>query len=120
MVRFEGNHLEAVIDLEKTESINTISTAFLQVSNHIVFFPKSVSYFYSSDNKTYTKLGAVKNDLPLSKTSKINDIKYFNLDFDKVNARFIKVVGENMNEAPYWHHAAGLPTWIFADEVIIN
>ena len=117
---FEGNHLEAVIDLEKQEAINTISSAFLQVSNHIVFFPKTVSYFYSNDNKVFTKLGKVKNDEPLSKTSKINDIKYFNLDLAKVEARYIKIVGENMNEAPYWHHAAGLPTWIFVDEVIIN
>ena len=26
----------------------------------------------------------------------------------------------NLKKAPYWHHAAGLPSWIFADEIIIN
>ncbi len=117
---FEGNHLEAVIDLETIQSVSSITTAFLQVSNHIVFFPKSVSYYYSNDNKTYVKLGQVMNNEPLTKTSKINDIKYFLLVFPEVEGRYIKIVGENMNEPPYWHHAAGLPSWVFADEVIID
>lgn len=117
---FEGNHLEAIIDLDTATTVSSVSTAFLQVSNHIVFFPKSVSYYFSNDNKNFVKLGTLKNDEPLSKTSKVNDIKYFTLEFSKVNARYIKIVAENMNEAPYWHHAAGLPSWIFADEVLIN
>ncbi|MCF8272419.1 MAG: DUF4838 domain-containing protein [Flavobacteriaceae bacterium] len=117
---FEGNHLEAVIDLETKLEVSSISTAFLQVTNHVVFFPKSVTYYYSNEGKNFTKLGTIKNDLPLTKTSKINDIKYFNLNFSKVKARYIKVVGENMSEPPYWHHAAGTPAWIFADEVIVN
>jgi hypothetical protein len=117
---FEGNHLEAIIDLDTATPVSSISTAFLQVSNHIVFFPKNVSYYYSNDNKNFVKLGTIKNDAPLTKSSKINDIKYFNLEFSKVKARYIKIVAENMNEAPYWHHAAGLPSWVFADEVLIN
>lgn len=117
---FEGNHLEAVVNLDAVTEISSVSTAFLQVSNHIVFFPKSVSYYYSNDNKHFVKLGSVNNDAPLTKTSKINDIKYFNLEFSKVKAQYIKIVAVNMKEAPYWHHAAGLPSWIFADEVLIN
>jgi hypothetical protein len=117
---FEGNDMEAVIDLESTTTINNISTAFLQVSNHVVFFPNSVSYYYSNDNRSYKKLGTVINDEPLVKNSKINDIKYFDLDFSEVNARYIKILGNSMKEPPYWHHAAGTPSWVFADEVIIN
>ena len=117
---FEGNHLEAVIDLEKRQQISSISTAFLQVTNHVVFYPKSVSFFTSSDGEIYTKIGTVGNDEPLSKTSKINAIKYFELTFPKVNAKFVKIKADNMNNAPYWHHSAGLPSWIFVDEIIID
>ena len=112
--------MEAVIDLETSTSVSSISTAFLQVTNHVVFFPNSVSYYYSTDNKNFKKLGTVLNDEPLLKTSKINDIKYFNLDFSEVKARYIKIKGSSMKEPPYWHHAAGNPSWIFADEVLIN
>ncbi|WP_117880547.1 DUF4838 domain-containing protein [Aureibaculum luteum] len=117
---FEGNHLEAVIDLDSIQTISSISTAFLQVTNHVVFYPLNVSYYYSNDNKTFKKLGVLVNDEPLSKTSKINDIKYFEFTFPKVAARYIKIKAENMNTAPYWHHAAGLPSWIFADEIIVE
>ena len=117
---FEGNSMEVIIDLENKETINSISTAFLQVSNHVVFFPLNVRYYISNDNKNFKSLGVIKNDKPLVKKSKINDIKYFNLKFSAVKARYIKVKAENMNTPPYWHHAAGQPSWIFADEIIIN
>ncbi|MDY7394317.1 DUF4838 domain-containing protein [Aureibaculum sp. 2210JD6-5] len=117
---FEGNHLEAVIDLEKPQQISSISTAFLQVTNHVVFYPLSVSYYSSNNGENYIKIGTIVNNEPLTKTSKVNAIKYFDLNFPKVSARYIKIIAENMNNAPYWHHAAGLPSWIFADEVIVE
>lgn len=117
---FEGNHLEAIIDLESPQEISTVSTAFLQVTNHVVFFPEKVNYAYSTDGKNFTTLGTISNISPLTKSSKVNDIQYFNLNFPTVKAKYIKITAENMNEPPYWHHAAGTSAWIFADEVIVN
>lgn len=117
---FEGNSLEAVIDFGSQQDISSVSIAFLQVTNHVVFFPKSVSFYYSNDNVNFIKLETIKNDKPLMKKSKVNDIKYFESMFPIVKARYVKVVGKNMGQPPYWHHAAGTPAWIFADEVIIN
>jgi hypothetical protein len=117
---FEGNNLEAIINLENKKEIKYISTSFLQVTNHIVFFPKKVTYYGSVDGKVYSKLGEVLNEYPLSKKSKVNDIQYFNLNIHPSELQFVKIKAENHINAPYWHHAAGLPSWIFADEVIIN
>ncbi len=117
---FEGNHLEAIVDLDQVQQISTISMAFLQVTNHVVFFPTKVTYYGSKDNSNYSKLGEVRNTNPLTKKSKVNDIQYF--DVNKVNQqlRYIKIIAENMGQPPYWHHAAGTPSWIFADEILIN
>jgi hypothetical protein len=117
---FEGNNLEAIIDLEAFQDISSISMAFLKVTNHVVFFPEKVIYAYSQDGVKYTTFGTIENDNPLTKTSKVNEIKYFELSFPKVKAKYIKIVAQNMGEPPYWHHAAGTNAWIFADEVIIN
>ena len=111
--------MEVVIDLGKPMAISTISLAFLQVTNHIVFFPSKVGYSGSLDNEHYFNFGTINNPMPLTKESKVNDIQYFKLDFDKRNARYIKVRAKN-TQTPYWHHAAGLPSWLFADEIIIN
>jgi len=117
---FEGNNLEAVIDLLQETEIDTISTAFLQVTNHIVFFPESVTYFVSNDLKTFRKIETIANPSPLSIESKRNDIAYFTSAFQPVKVRYIKVVAQNMATAPAWHNAAGSPSWIFVDEVIVN
>jgi hypothetical protein len=116
---YEGNNLEVVVDLEETQAINTISMAFLQVTNHVVFFPSSVQYFGSTDNKKFTSLGTIINPKPLTKTSKVNDIHYFDLKMEPKKYRYIKVTATN-TPTPYWHHAAGLPSWVFADEIIVD
>lgn len=117
---FEGNNLEAVIDLEANEAISSISMAFLKVTNHVVFYPLEVTYYYSNDNNNFIKLGTIKNKDPLTKKTKVNEIQYFDLEFSEIEARYIKVIAVNMKDAPYWHHASGLPSWIFADEIIID
>ncbi len=116
---YEGNDLDVVVDLGETQAINTISMAFLQVTNHVVFFPSSVHYFGSIDNKKFTSLGVINNPKPLVKTSKVNDIHYFDLKMNPQKYRYIKVIAKNTG-TPYWHHAAGLPSWIFTDEIIID
>jgi hypothetical protein len=117
---FEGNDLEAIIDMEDEKEISKISCDFLQVVNHVVFFPTDVKYYYSLNGTDFAYLGTANNEDPLTRRSKINDIKGFTIDFSPVMARFIKVEGNNMGEAPMWHHAAGMPCWIFADEIMVR
>ena len=116
---YEGNDMEVVIDLGQAQDIHSISMAFLQVTNHIVFFPAEVTYHGSLDNKNFTKLQKVNNPHPLEKTSKVNDIQYFDVAFNPSKMRYIKVSAKN-TKTPYWHHAAGLPSWVFADEIIVD
>lgn len=116
---YEGNDMEVVIDLEKAEPISSISMAFLQVTNHVVFFPSEVTYLGSVDNINFTPLGTLKNPHPLNKKSKVNDIQYFDLELEPQQVRYIKVKALN-TPTPYWHHAAGLPSWVFADEIIVD
>jgi hypothetical protein len=117
---FEGNDLEAIIDLEKITEISRISGDFLQTVNHIVFFPTDVKYYSSEDGKNYTYLGEAANQRPLTRQSKITDIQSFSCSFSPVRSRFVKVVANNLDKAPIWHHGAGLPSWIFVDEIMVS
>ena len=117
---FEGNDLEAIIDLEKEAEISQISCDFLQIVNHIVFFPTDVKYFYSEDGENFGYLGKVDNDRPLTKQSKTADIQSFTYNCPPVKARFVKIVANNMDTAPLWHPAAGMPSWIFVDEISVK
>ncbi|MDA8808259.1 DUF4838 domain-containing protein, partial [Flavobacteriaceae bacterium] len=117
---FEGNDLNAVVDLDQKKDIKSISINFLQVTNHIVFFPEKVEFFYSEDNLNWKSLGKASNKFELSPKSKVNDIQTFSIDVKNLNTRYIKIIADNMSKAPIWHHAADLPSWIFADELIIE
>ena len=117
---FEGNDLEAVVDLGEIQQVNTVSMAFLQVTNHVVFFPTQVTYYGSKDNQSFTALGTVANKHPLTKKSKVNHIQYFGVDDLGREFRYLKIKAKNMGTPPYWHHAAGTPSWIFADEILMN
>ena len=117
---FEGNNLNAVVDLGELKEIKSLSMNFLQVTNHIVFFPVQVEFFYSDDNLKWKSLGKVSNKSDLSPKSKVNDIQTFSINAGVLKARYIKVIADNMSKAPIWHHGADLPSWIFTDELIIE
>lgn len=117
---FEGNDLSAVIDLGQPTEVKEISAAFLQVTNHIVFFPKEVQYFASDDGESYRSIAVIKNQAPLHPKSKINDIQHFTQRGQPQTFRYLKIIGVNHKVAPVWHHAADLPSWVFVDEVEVR
>jgi hypothetical protein len=117
---FEGNHLEAVVDLGDKKTITEISSGFLQVTNHIVFFPKKVNYEVSENGQDFSPFGTVMNQHPLTKKSKINDIQHFTSKRNPIAVRFIKIRAESDLVAPIWHHGANLPSWIFMDELEVR
>jgi hypothetical protein len=85
-----------------------------------VFYPSKVSYYGSKDGKTFKLLKEVLNKEPLHKKSVKNDIQFFQSSFSESKIRFIKLKATNLKVAPYWHHAAGLPSWVFLDEIIVE
>ncbi|MGC6422136.1 MAG: DUF4838 domain-containing protein [Flavobacteriaceae bacterium] len=116
---YEGNNMEVILDLEMPTEIHTIDLSFLQVTNHIVFFPKFVTYSGSQDGETFWEIAKVKNKQPLNRKSKINAIQNYGVRCEEKQVRYLKITAQN-TQTPYWHHAAGLPSWVFADEIIIN
>lgn len=124
---YEGNDMEVIIDLGEVMEIDTVQTAFLQVTNHIVFFPEIVELSFPADPDGGSGLKGTGNNAikiptgrPLNPSSKVNDIEYFNFSFEPVSTRYVKIYARNMKKAPGWHNASGLPAWIFCDEIIVN
>ncbi|MFZ9215429.1 MAG: DUF4838 domain-containing protein, partial [Sediminibacterium sp.] len=112
--------MKATIDLGSVTNFSQVSVSFLQVTNHVVFFPTAVTFEASEDGTNYTAIQTVENVFPLVKTSKVNDIQVFATASKSQKARFIRVTGKNMKSPPYWHHAAGTGAWIFADEIVVK
>jgi hypothetical protein len=112
--------MKATIDLGAVTNFSQVSVSFLQVTNHVVFFPTAVTFEASEDGINYAPIQTIENVFPLAKTSKVNDIQVFATASKSQKARFIRVTGKNMKSPPYWHHAAGTGAWIFADEIVVK
>ncbi len=116
---FRGNDLEVVIDLGKVQDIKKLSAGFLQDQKRWIFLPLEVSFYISDDGQNFNLVDSVKNEIsPENEEALIKDFE--SLPDELLHARYVKVKGENMKVCPAWHPGAGDPSWIFADEVIIQ
>ncbi len=115
---FESDDLEAILDLGTPIGVTSISTGFLHQVNSWIFRPEKVTYWLSDDGKNFRKLDDVftTTDITNRKSKRLT----YSLNFDKTNARYIKVTAANQKTCPGWHVGAGGPAWLFADEIVVR
>jgi hexosaminidase len=118
-VGYNGDDMETIIDLEKSEIIKTISVRALHDVSPYVFMPKYVEFYISTDKKNFKKVGKVnaKEDMRSAKRG----VKPFTLKLDNVQeARYIKVFAKSIEDCPKWHGGYGTKAWQFFDEIIVE
>jgi len=110
--------LEAIIDLEESTEINSISSNFIQKMSSWVFMPVYVEYSFSNDGKEFSNTIRLKNDL----SPRIGEvtIKQFFEKFENINARYIKIFAKNLEKCPEWHQGAGGKAWLFIDKITVD
>ena len=118
---WEGTDMVAVIDLRELKNVNSISCDFMEDQKSWIFFPRTVSYFYSMDGINYLPFAdAINCEAPQpTKTANTKTFASQN-DKSKINARYIKVVANNLKTCPRWHIGAGYNCWIFCDEIVVR
>jgi hypothetical protein len=115
---FEGEDMEATVDLGTVQVVSSISTDFLQDIESWVFMPLTVEFLISEDGRRYHTVGEVKNTVPAEKFGAV--IAPFAVQFEQSKARFIRVRAVNMKTCPAWHKGAGGKAWIFIDEITVQ
>ena len=115
---FEQVDLEAVMDLESVSEIIKITSGFLNNIGSWIFLPRYVEYGVSVDGKNFESVAKIENELPENYGEKI--VKEFSVSFDKIEARYIKVLAKNVGICPDWHQGAGGEAWLFVDEIIVE
>jgi alpha-L-fucosidase len=115
---YEGNDLSAIVDLQSTKTINSVSTGFLQDIGSWVFFPEYVEYSFSENGRNFGKSVKVTTDVPVNKEGSITS--EFRANLPGMRARFVKVIARNIGTCPPGHPGAGQKAWIFVDEISIE
>ena len=83
----------------------------LSDENSWIHLPKSVQVAVSTDGQTFTAMKTITR-------GDIMDMgRNMVLQFDAVQARYIKVKAENRGKIPEGSNGAGEPAWLFVDEI---
>ena len=114
---FEGNDMEAIIDLGRPTQIHQIRVSYLMDQDSWIFLPARVEYLVSLDGKNYKTVATFKESLARDISP---SIKTYSKTLRKITARFIRVKAMNIGTCPRWHPGAGSKSWIFTDEICVE
>lgn len=117
-VGWEGRDADFVLDMGEAKTFSTVTTDFLQQLGAWVLLPKSISYSYSMDNKTFTDMGRI--DFAEDKDIQVKFIPGTVTAAQPVTARYVRVKIETIGVCPPWHYGVGYPAWFFIDEVVVE
>ncbi|MEO5643610.1 MAG: GH92 family glycosyl hydrolase [Bacteroidia bacterium] len=114
---YEGKDIDAVIDLGAVKEISKITLGCLQDQGSWIFLPYEVIFYSSMDGENFTEIGKDKNTIP--QNTSVATLHDFSI-VKPTKARYIKVVARNSGLCPQWHPGKGSPSWLFADEIVIE
>lgn len=115
---FSGKDLIATIDLGKVTNIQKLSLGCLQHYKDWIFFPENVRFELSTDGKNFFEVGTVNNTVPPTAQGSI--IKDFTLEIPAQKAKYVRVKAKALPACPKGHPGEGEPTWLFADEIVVE
>ncbi len=115
---FEGDDLEAVIDLGRTRTVKRVSLRVLRNINSRVFPPAGVEFAVSGDGRDFeTVYRQAGEESTLDAETAVLE---FEGKFPPRKGRYIKVIARNTGVCPAWHFAAESKAWLFADEIVVE
>jgi arylsulfatase A-like enzyme len=115
---FEGDDLDAMIDLGEVRDIKKIRAGFLQNHGSWIFLPLLVKFYVSENGAEFLIRDAQVEDRPApGGAAQIRDVV---LDFEDTRARYVRVVAKNRGTCPGWHPGAGGKAWLFVDEIMVK
>ncbi len=118
-VGFYGNDLDATIDLQDEQEISSVFVNTYLVPGDYIFGLTGLEVYVSDTGSDFRKV-ASKQIPVLGKGTKNNVARREEISFEKVKARYVRIVGRITPQLPAWHPGAGRKTFLFVDEVGIN
>ena len=114
---FQGNDLEAVIDLQEATEFEKLSFCANVVKGDWIMGPRGVRVRISDDGKNFKEI--FTEDIPsLAQTDK-DGLHPYEFELGKQKARYVEVLIKS-DTLPEWHGGAGSPAFIFVDELVLE
>lgn len=115
---FEGEPIEAVVDLGRIVPVHRVAMDFLQDEMAWIFLPDSMQVSFSLDGETWQAAAMATRQADLETRGAF--IENFDSRFDLVLARYVRVKVHRALTCPAWHKGAGGKAWAFCDEIVVQ
>ncbi len=116
---WQGPDLDATLDLGERRRFQRIAVDFLQQAGSWIVMPREVSFAVSDDGKRWRTMHveAVEADA-LRSDRFVREIAWRSAK--PLQARWVRVIARSSGALPEGHAGAGHPSWLFADEVVVD
>ena len=114
----QGIDFGATLDLGRTQPIDSLSIQFYLYQDAWIFLPSVVRFSTSTDGTTWRDFTLRPVADPRAPDDRQTQLR-FALPI-ATSARYLRLHIPNGGPCPVWHDAAGEPTWIFVDEVVVH
>jgi len=115
---FEGEDLDAVIDLGQMTDIRSIRAGFLEANGSWIFLPREVTFSIAGEDRVFEIVATIT--LPVPEEQQPSATRSISTEVSGKTARYVRVVAKNIGTLPAWHSGAGGRAWLFADEIQVN
>lgn len=115
---YQGQDLDIELDLKAVTPIQSIAVNFLQHAFAWILLPRDVEIQVSDDGITYHTVRVLTHDRPASGNDPF--VHTFRASFEApLKTRYLRIIAHNPGPLPAGHQAAGYPSYIFADEIVV-
>jgi len=114
---YEGQDIEAIVDLGEMTDVSELRMGFLQDENSWIFMPTQLEVWVGQ-NGQWEHFGTLNNDVIAT-----TDTGAITKDFvikGKAKGKYVKVIATSLRYCPDHHKGAGNPCWLFADEIVVK
>jgi hexosaminidase len=116
---WEGEDMEAVVDLGGIAAVREIEVGTLQTLRSWILLPRKVTMWLSDDGASWREVASLAHDIPQRREESF--VHRFRQALPAgTRARYVKVEAENAGPLPAWHPGAGGKAWVFVDEIAIR
>ena len=113
---YQGQDLEAVVDLGRSLPLQRVAMGFLQDRRSWILMPREVAFAASEDGRAWRDLGTV----PCATSDQDDRVQTrdYALALPGLPARYLRVRVQGSGPLPAGHPGAGSPSFFFADEIL--
>ncbi len=115
---WKNSDVTFVVDLGGPRPVRRVTAGFYRSPGRLVFPPPVMEVSVSQDGTTYKKVTQVRQPSPVKDPQAV--VRDYVADLEGVSARYVKLVATSPGPAPDWHRSPLEPTWICADEIIVE